>query len=147
VAIPTLVLASRSPSRARLLRDAGYTFQQLSPRFQDPANPQPQLWESPAELAQRLARDKARSVFPNIGLCVGSEALILTADTLIVAPHGGLLGQPRDRREAQAMLESLVERIHRVVTAVCLAPTSEPDTYDCFADEVQVSWVKCPQTN
>jgi hypothetical protein len=45
------------------------------------------------------------------------------------------------------MLESLVERIHRVVTAVCLAPTSEPDTYDCFADEVQVSWVKCPQTN
>lgn len=42
------------------------------------------------------------------------------------------------------MLESLVNRTHRVVTAVCLAPTNEPDAYDCFADEARVRLGEVP---
>ena len=134
---PLLVLASRSPRRARLLRDAGYRFEQIDPPFNDPAQPAPSLSASPQALATSLALAKARSVVSSRNLrdcAADADPIILAADTVVVAPNGQLLGQPTTRDQAASMLQSLIAATHQVVTGVALAPsgvnriTSTPST-------------------
>jgi len=62
-----LLLASRSPRRALLLREAGFGFSQFEPPFADPADPNelfacPNTRRDGPAVAQRLAELKARSV-------------------------------------------------------------------------------------
>ena len=111
-----LVLASASPRRQELLRNAGIDF--ISHPVSIPEVPLP--GEPPQALAERLAREKA--------LAVGEPALgnfVLGADTVVVV-DGQILGKPRDRDDASRMLRLLAGRSHRVITGVCLkSPLSE----------------------
>ena len=105
-----LVLASASPRRQELLRNAGIDF--ISHPVSIPEVPLP--GEPPQALAERLAREKA--------LAVGEPALgnfVLGADTVVVV-DGQILGKPRDRDDASRMLRLLAGRSHRVITGVCL---------------------------
>jgi len=69
--------------------------------------------ESPVELVERLAREKAaRTVHPG--------ELVLGADTVVVV-DGEILGKPVDRPAAGAMLALLSGRRHDVVTGVAVA--------------------------
>jgi len=106
-----LVLASASPRRQELLRNAGVAF---SVR---PANiPElPQQGESPDDFAQRMAREKAMDVFLD-----RPDDVVLGADTIVVV-DGQILGKPRDAADAARMLRLLSGRRHHVITAVCLA--------------------------
>ena len=106
-----LVLASSSPRRRQLLRDAGYAFTIAEPDVDETALP----GEKPEELAPRLALAKARAV----GARVPAEACVLGADTVVVI-DGDLLGKPRDEAEAVAMLLRLAGRTHRVLTGFAL---------------------------
>jgi nucleoside triphosphate pyrophosphatase len=106
----TLVLASASPRRQELLRNAGIAFA-VQPADIDES---PLDGESPVEFAQRLAREKALAVSPNRPLdCV------LGADTIVVIDEK-ILGKPRDAADAARMLRLLSGRTHEVVTGVCL---------------------------
>ena len=110
---PTLVLASASPRRQELLRNAGIPFTVY------PANiPEvPSSGESPRACAERLAREKARVVlFQHPG------KLVLGADTIVVV-DGEILGKPRDEADAVRMLHLLSGRTHQVITGVCLVGT------------------------
>ena len=105
-----LVLASASPRRQELLRNAGIDF--ISHPVSIREAPQP--GEPPQALAERLAREKA--------LAVGEPALgnfVLGADTVVVV-DGQILGKPRDPDDAVRMLRLLAGRSHRVITGVCL---------------------------
>src|ERR1700716_3232394 len=105
-----LVLASASPRRQELLRNAGIAFT-VQPADIDE---RPQDGESPVEGAQRLAREKALAVSPSRPLdCV------LGADTIVVIDEK-ILGKPRDAADAARMLRLLSGRTHEVVTGVCL---------------------------
>jgi septum formation protein len=113
----SLVLASSSPRRHALLRDAGYAFTIAEPDVDETARP----GEKPEELAARLALAKARAV----GARVARDACVLGADTVVVI-DGALLGKPRDEGEAVEMLLRLAGRTHRVLTAFALyVPESE----------------------
>lgn len=103
------MLASASPRRQELLRNAGIPFTVF------PANiPEiPLAGESPRDCAERLAREKARVVRQHAG------KFVLGADTIVVA-DGGILGKPRDEADAMRMLRLLSGRTHQVVTGVCL---------------------------
>jgi septum formation protein len=68
--------------------------------------------EAPEATVLRLAREKAAA-----GARPGE--LALAADTLVVL-DGAVLGKPRDRAEAAAMLARLAGREHTVVTGVAL---------------------------
>src|SRR6266851_9307359 len=105
-----LVLASASPRRQELLRNAGIPFTVY------PANiPElPLAEESPRACAERLAREKARAV-----LRQQPGKLVLGADTIVVVDDE-ILGKPRDEADAMRMLRLLSGRTHQVITGVCL---------------------------
>jgi septum formation protein len=105
------VLASTSPRRQALLRDAGFEFSVIVPDVDESVLPS----ESPESLARRLALAKARAVLPR----VPRDACVLAADT-VVAIDGVLLGKPADEAEAVEMLLRLAARTHRVLTGFAL---------------------------
>ena len=105
-----IVLASASPRRQDLLRNAGIPF------TVQPAdiNETPLGGESPRDCAERLAREKALAVFQN-----NPQHCVLGADTIVVVDDV-ILGKPRDAEDAARMLRLLSGRTHAVITAVCL---------------------------
>ena len=105
-----LVLASASPRRQELLRNAGIPFVVQSSKVAE----LPKKGENPRACAERLARGKALAVFrqrPN--------DFILGADTIVIV-DGQILGKPRDSADATRMLHLLSGRTHEVTTGVCL---------------------------
>ena len=106
----TIVLASASPRRQELLRNAGIQFVVQSSNVAE----LPKEGENPRACAERLARGKALAVFrqrPN--------DFILGADTIVIV-DGQILGKPRDGADATRMLHLLSGRTHEVTTGVCL---------------------------
>jgi septum formation protein len=111
VTSPRLILASASPRRQELLKEAGYTFT-VYPADIDEDDVPPDLL--PADLAEYLARAKAAVIserFP--------QDVVLAADT-VVAHAETLLGKPRDAADARRMLTLLGGTIHTVVTGVAV---------------------------
>jgi len=105
-----LVLASASPRRQELLRNAGIPFT-VQPSDIDET---PLAGERPRQCAERLAREKALAVWRS-----RPQDLVLGADT-IVAVDEMILGKPLDANDAHRMLRMLSGRVHRVITGVCL---------------------------
>jgi septum formation protein len=142
VSPPLLILASRSPRRASLLRAAGYPFTALDPPFIDP--PQPRTAgpaTDPQALVVDLALAKAHSLAssPAALECLGRGAVVLlAADTVVVAADGTWLGQPADRDDAARMLHTLLGATHRVATGVALLALPGPAAPVVFADTAQV---------
>jgi septum formation protein len=106
-----LILASSSPRRAEILRDAGISFSMLSSAVDETGVP----GETPHQLVQRLADTKAELVAAR---AVG-PAIVIAADTVVVL-DGQILGKPRSTDEARHMLELFSGRTHSVVTGVTL---------------------------
>jgi septum formation protein len=105
-----LILASASPRRAALLRDAGLAFEAVEADVDESLF----LGESPDAYVLRVARDKAAAI-----ACRKSGNPVLAADTAVVA-DGAILGKPADDRDARHMLERLSGRVHLVLTGVVL---------------------------
>jgi septum formation protein len=121
-----LILASRSPRRAALLRAAGFAFDV------DPVDidERPLDGEPPRNYVTRLALEKARRV-----ACRNPGSLVLGADTTVLVGRR-LLGKPADSADAAAMLKLLSGRTHRVLTGVALCLDSSSWT------AVEVTWVR-----
>ena len=105
-----IVLASASPRRQELLRNAGIPF------AVEPANidETPRAGEAPRECAERLAREKALAVWRT-----RPQDWVLGADTIVVVDDA-ILGKPVDPADAVRMLRLLSGRVHRVITGVCV---------------------------
>ncbi|HEY4761031.1 MAG TPA: Maf family protein [Thermoguttaceae bacterium] len=115
-----LILASRSPRRRELLRQAGYQFDVVPPS--DEAECGIYSSESPAELVARLAYQKAADVARRV-----EQGLILSCDT-VVECNGQILGKPQDEIHARQMLMALSGREHHVLSGLCLwkVPNGQP---------------------
>ena len=105
-----LVLASASPRRQELLRNAGIFFTVQAADIDET----PLAGESPRDCAERLARVKALAIFR-----LRWQDRVLGADTIVVV-DGAILGKPRDAADAARMLRLLSGRTHEVITGVCL---------------------------
>jgi septum formation protein len=105
-----LVLASSSPRRAALLREAGFLFEvapvDLDERLHD--------GEAPEEYVQRLAQAKTTAAASK-----APEAIVLGADTTVVV-RGHVLAKPVDGADAARMLRLLSGRTHEVLTGICV---------------------------
>lgn len=113
-----LVLASASPRRADLLREAGFAFDTVTPDVDERVRAN----ESPVDYVQRLAAEKSAAALELIRTRADFPAhevqlVVLGADTTVVAGHE-ILGKPRDDGEVAAMLRVLSGRWHEVVTGV-----------------------------
>ena len=120
-AIDFVYLASQSPRRRQLLDLIGVRHEGLVGGDDEDSEALEAVHaaELPAAYVQRVTRLKlaaARARRERRGL---PERPILTADTT-VAIGRRILGKPADAAEAQAMLEALSGRTHRVLTAVAL---------------------------
>ena len=124
-----IILASQSPRRRELLEQVGITgFQVISPDVDERVEP----GLSPAGMVEELSLRKARAAADK----TGPDGLIIAADT-VVALDGAVLGKPRDREDAFAMLSALSGREHRVYTGVSVlrgdrAVTEHEETAVCF---------------
>lgn len=114
---PKLVLASASPRRLELLQQAGLDADAMLPADIDET---PQRNESPRSLAIRLASEKAaaswkiKSHLPEL-----AGAYVIAADT-VVSVGRRVLPKCETSEEAEACLQLLSGRQHRVYTAVSL---------------------------
>ena len=106
----SLILASASPRRSELLRNADIAFTVEPAHVPEQALP----GERPLEYAQRLARDKAQAVFAS-----HSDSVVLGADTVVVVDEH-LLEKPQEEQDTARMLKLLSGRVHQVITGVCL---------------------------
>ena len=104
-----LYLASRSPRRAQFLRELGLRFETLAADV--PEQPAPGQLPADYALATALSKARAAAALAPLGLPV------LGADT-DVSIDGEILGKPRDRDDALAMLARLSGRTHEVCSAV-----------------------------
>ena len=107
-----LVLASSSPRRRELLRQAGIPFRVVSPMVAEPQTTAGSI--SPRRQAEALAYFKASDVWRRVG-----EVYVLGADTL-VAVGPSVLGKPSGEADARRMLQSLSRTRHEVITGVAL---------------------------
>lgn len=141
-----LILASASPRRAQILRDAGIPFMAAPANVEESRQPQ----EPPGEFVQRLAESKARFTAVRLRF-EPSPVIIVGADTEVVV-DGAVLGKPVSAEAARDMLRRLSGRTHAVITGlavirlpegaarighettwVTLAPLSEPEMGDYVA--------------
>jgi len=124
-----LILASSSPRRAQILRDAGFDF------TIKPANVDESL--APGEAVEayvaRIAQAKAHAVAGR-ALADGTPAIVIAADTVVLAGKQ-ILPKPKDADDARRMLRSLAGRSHWVYTGFCLVLDSRSIS-DSVATEV-----------
>ncbi len=113
-----LILASASPRRAQILRDAGIPFSVLSSAVDET----PYAGETPQQMVERLANAKAELVSAR---AVG-PAILIAADTVVVV-DGQVLGKPRSTDDARRMLQLFSGRTHSVITGVSLIRLPEMD--------------------
>jgi len=115
---PKLILASASPARAKLLRDAGVVFDQR-PAELDEASARAALeieadMNQPGDIAEILAIAKAAQISES-----EPGALVIGADQ-VLALEGGILAKPPDFDRARDQLLELSGKPHTLHTAVCL---------------------------
>jgi septum formation protein len=110
-----LVLASASPRRQELLRNAGIRFEVQAAHIDEAPLP----GESAKNCAERLAREKALAVAKQ-----RPRDVVLGADTVVVVDDQ-TLGKPVDAADAARMLRMLSGREHQVITGVCVVANGE----------------------
>ena len=109
--VKKLILASNSPRRSQILRDAGFTFEVRSKNVEEIYPESTPLEDIPVYLAQ-LKVEAFKSELK-------SDEIILSADT-IVLHDGQVLGKPKDINDAIEMLKKLSGSSHEVVSGVCI---------------------------
>lgn len=107
-----VILASASPRRAQILRDAGLRFKSMRANWGERHKP----GETARLMTRRLAQAKARAVVNKLRNKT-THAIVIGADT-IVEVKGELLGKPQSHQDARKMLAKLSGRTHRVVTSI-----------------------------
>lgn len=120
------VLASQSPRRKQLLEWAEVDFEIIVSET-DESYP-PAL--SPEEVAQHIAREKA------VVVGAKTDRTVIAADTIVVLGTE-IIGKPKDRDDAAAILQKLSGQKHRVITGVCILNRNE---HILFADVTDVEF-------
>jgi septum formation protein len=89
--------------------------------------------ETPGGYLERIAQAKLEAVRARRAGTQGAGGAtgILVADTVVIAPDGGVLGKPGDDDEARAMIQRLAGATHEVSTRFLLAdaPGSAPPVH------------------
>lgn len=109
-----LILASASPRRAELLRQADIFFEVIKPSISEEVGDA----NDPEDLVRRLALKKALEVSSRL-----KSGYVLSADTIVVY-RNQILGKPSDPDDARKMLRMLSGEQHMVITGLVLKDIS-----------------------
>lgn len=115
-----LILASSSPRRQYLMKEAGFEFTVEKPDVEE---------DFPSEMpvdqvAKYLASKKAEFFRPQI-----HNEIIVTADTVVILENK-IMNKPADRKQAIEMLTELSGKTHLVMTGVCILSKEKEESFD-----------------
>ena len=129
-----IILASNSPRRRELLAGLDVNFEVKVLNGIDESYPDDLDAYQVAEFIAQKKAEAYRSLLDNEESSL-VENLVLTADTVVVAPaadeqndqegKGIILGKPKTADDAVRMLKMLSGKTHHVVTGVCLTTKDE----------------------
>ncbi len=128
---PRLLLASGSPRRAQILREAGFDPTILVASIdesQAEAEEAPQYVQRLASAKAAAGREMAMQEQPN------GQWVALGADTTVVTATGQLLGKPESEKEFGEMLGMLSGATHSVYTGWALHASDQVVTDVCRSD-------------
>jgi nucleoside triphosphate pyrophosphatase len=119
--LPMVVLASASPRRRAMFREIGVRHTVLPATVDDgllaPGDVDPNQWV--AALAYFKAASSAQSYAMRPESDRSVNTVVIGADTVCVH-DGRILGQPNDRDHAQAMIRSMSDAQHEVLTGIAI---------------------------
>lgn len=127
-----LILASGSPRRQQMMKDAGFEFEVRLLEVDEDFDEMPA-----AEVAEYLAKKKNLAYHESLT----EGEVVLTADTVVVN-DGEVLGKPVDEADAMVMIQSMAGKVHQVISAVCLSDGKEIVS---FSDVVEVKMTSLSQ--
>ena len=119
----SIILASASPRRSELLRQAGLEFEVIPSKGDEIIT-----GTHPAEVVEELSLQKAKDVAARI--LEGKEErasdfrVVIGADTVVAFDHT-ILGKPADHEDARRMIRMLQGNVHQVYTGVTLIAKDE----------------------
>jgi septum formation protein len=139
---PRLILASASPRRAELLRRLDVDFEieisDVDEYCGDMTDAKQYAVQTALRKAAAVALRHMETTGYNVGVTVPDQptghnvgatgAIVIGADTVVVAPGGELLGKPADKPDAARMLAKLSggwHEVHTGVALICLASGRE----------------------
>jgi septum formation protein len=122
-----LILASASPRRAEILRNAGIAFEAHPASVDERLRP----GELRGDYVRRLALEKARAAAKAVK--DSGDCLFVGADTVVVV-GGELLGKPSSADDARRMLRLLSGSVHEVHTGMALV--RRPRSLEGVVEEV-----------
>ncbi len=114
----TVILASASPRRKRLLKLLGLEFRIIPSDIPEKLNPR----YKPKRQAEILSLQKARAVAAK-----QNNALVIGADTLVIIDME-VIGKPKDAKDARRILKKLSGRTHSVITGFTIIDTASKKT-------------------
>ena len=120
-----LILASASPRRQQLMKNAGFTFEVRLKNVEE-KYPQELHLENVPEYLSKVKASAFREELK-------AEEVLITADT-VVCIHDRILGKPADRKEAISMLQELSGNRHLVVTGVSVTTRTEQLSFSSRTD-------------
>ena len=120
-----LILASASPRRQQLMKNAGFTFEVRLKNVEE-KYPQELHWENVPEYLSKVKASAFREELK-------ADEVLITADT-VVCIHDRILGKPADRKEAISMLRELSGNRHLVVTGVSVTTRTEQLSFSSRTD-------------
>jgi septum formation protein len=106
-----IILASKSPRRSQLLREAGFDFTVQTFDVDESFSSDMPCEEVAPWLAQKKAQAAAH--------LIQDKEIVLSADSVVILDNT-IYNKPADEAEAFSMLRDLSGRQHLVVTGVCL---------------------------
>ena len=123
-----LIVASSSPRRQYLMKEAGFDFTVEKPEV-DESFPS----ELPAEQVAKYLAEKKAEFFR---LAMNNE-IVLTADTVVILQNK-ILNKPANRNEAFDMLTKLSGNTHLVMRGLCIISKEKEIS---FEDTTEVTFV------
>ena len=125
-----IYLASNSPRRQELLRQAGIRFQVKVAHEQEIFPDSLQVYAVPEFLASYKAHEVKKTL--------EHDSIVIAADTVVIVDNT-ILGKPSNESDAFEMLGQLSGKTHDVLTGVCIIGSTE---ICLFTDTTQVTFRK-----
>jgi len=115
-----LIVASSSPRRQYLMKEAGFTFTVEKPDV-DESFPE----DLPVDQVAKYLAEKKAEYFR----LTMKDEVVITADTVVIFQNK-ILNKPLDRIEAIGMLSELSGNTHTVMTGVCILSKEKEISFD-----------------
>jgi len=116
-----IILASKSPRRQELLRGMGVDFEILTKETDESFPPEMPLDEVPKYLSLQKSLAFTDDELP-------AGYLLITSDTVVIC-EGEILGKPKDKADAERMLQLLSGKTHHVVTGVTVRSSEKTESF------------------